>query len=241
MRFANKVAVVTGATSGIGEATALRLMSEGAKVIAIGRNIDKGKELESKGDCKFYAADFTKPEEIESVCDKIAEEIGWVNILVNSAGLSVGGTIEELTLAQWNEIFMVNVTATFLMSKYLLPLIRKQRGGRIVNIGSTAGTVGAWGLHAYSSTKGAVIQLSKSMACEYAKEGIMVNCVCPGGTKTPMMGDDQAFLDEFAQLFPIQRLADPSEIANVIAFAASDEASFMSGSVILVDGGFTCI
>lgn len=241
MRFANKVAVVTGATSGIGEATALRLMSEGAKVIAIGRNIDKGKELESKGDCKFYAADFTKPEEIESVCAKIAEEIGWVNILVNSAGLSVGGTIEELTLAQWNEIFMVNVTATFLMSKYLLPLIRKQGGGRIVNIGSTAGTVGAWGLHAYSSTKGAVIQLSKSMACEYAKEGIMVNCVCPGGTKTPMMGDDQAFLDEFAQLFPIQRLADPSEIANVIAFAASDEASFMSGSVILVDGGFTCI
>lgn len=241
MRFANKVAVVTGATSGIGKATALRLMSEGAKVIAIGRNIDKGKELESKGDCKFYAADFTKPEEIESVCAKIAEEIGWVNILVNSAGLSVGGTIEELTLAQWNEIFMVNVTATFLMSKYLLPLIRKQGGGRIVNIGSTAGTVGAWGLHAYSSTKGAVIQLSKSMACEYAKEGIMVNCVCPGGTKTPMMGDDQAFLDEFAQLFPIQRLADPSEIANVIAFAASDEASFMSGSVILVDGGFTCI
>lgn len=241
MRFANKVAVVTGATSGIGEATALRLMSEGAKVIAIGRNIDKGKELESKGDCKFYAADFTKPEEIESVCAKIAEEIGRVNILVNSAGMSVGGTVEELTLAQWNEIFMVNVTATFLMSKYLMPLIRKQGGGRIVNIGSTAGTVGAWGLHAYSSTKGAVIQLSKSMACEYAKEGIMVNCVCPGGTKTPMMGDDQAFLDEFAQLFPIQRLADPSEIANVIAFAASDEASFMSGSVILVDGGFTCI
>ena len=241
MRFANKVAVVTGATSGIGEATALRLMNEGAKVIAIGRNTEKGKELESRGNCKFYAADFTKAQEIEAVCAKIAEEVGQVNVLVNSAGVSIGGTVEELSLEQWNEIFMVNVTATFLMGKYMLPLIRAQGGGHIVNIGSTAGTVGAWGLHAYSSTKGAVIQLSKSMACEYAKENIMVNCVCPGGTRTPMMGNDEAFLDEFAQLFPIKRLGDPAEVANVIAFVASDEASFMSGSVILVDGGFTCI
>ena len=129
------------------------------------------------------------------------------------------------------------------MSKHLIPAIRRRGGGRIINIASTAGTVGAPGLDAYASTKGAVIQLTRSMAADYAAEGILVNAVCPGGTLTPLMCGIEAngSLDDFASLFPIKRLAQPEEIAAMIVFLASDAASFMAGSTVLVDGGFTCI
>ena len=148
--------------------------------------------------------------------------------------------METLTPEDWGQIFALNVTGVFLMSKYIIPLMRANGYGRIVNIGSTAGTVGACGLHAYAATKGAVVQLSKSMAAEYARENILVNCVCPGGTITPLMTGIGG-LDEFSKLFPIGRLAQPEEIARVIVFLASDEASFTVGSTVLVDGGFTCV
>ena len=239
MDFCGKVAIVTGATSGIGEETARQLMSKGAQVLAVGRSAEKGAELEKRG-AKFYACDLSDPEQIAALCAQIARDYPKVDILINNAGMSVDGTVETLALEQWEKIFALNVTSIFLMSKYILPLMRKNGYGRIVNIGSTAGTVGAWGLHAYSATKGAVIQLSKSMAAEYAKENILVNCVCPGGTLTPLM-EGIGGLDEFAKLFPIGRLGQPEEIARVIVFLASDEASFTVGSTVMVDGGFTCV
>lgn len=167
MDFCGKVAIVTGATSGIGEETARQLMAKGAQVLAVGRSAEKGAELEKLG-AKFYACDLSNPEQIEDLCAQVAGDYPKVDILINNAGMSVDGTVETLTLEQWEKIFALNVTSIFLMSKYILPLMRKNGYGRIVNIGSTAGTVGAWGLHAYSATKGAVIQLSKSMAAEYA-------------------------------------------------------------------------
>mgnify|MGYP002582574620 FL=1 len=239
MDFCGKVAIVTGATSGIGEETARQLMAKGAQVLAVGRSAEKGAELEKLG-AKFYACDLSDPEQIEALCARIARDYPKVDILINNAGMSVDGTVETLALEQWEKIFALNVTSIFLMSKYILPLMRKNGYGRIVNIGSTAGTVGAWGLHAYSATKGAGSQLSKSMAAEYAKENILVNCVCPGGTLTPLM-EGIGGLDEFAKLFPIGRLGQPEEIARVIVFLASDEASFTVGSTVLVDGGFTCV
>lgn len=239
MDFCGKVAIVTGATSGIGEETARQLMAKGAQVLAVGRSAEKGAELEKLG-AKFYACDLSDPEQIADLCARIARDYPKVDILINNAGMSVDGTVETLALEQWEKIFALNVTSIFLMSKYILPLMRKNGYGRIVNIGSTAGTVGACGLHAYSATKGAVIQLSKSMAAEYAKENILVNCVCPGGTLTPLM-EGIGGLDEFAKLFPIGRLGQPEEIARVIVFLASDEASFTVGSTVMVDGGFTCV
>ena len=242
MEFKNKIAVVTGATSGIGETTARMLLEKGAHVLGLGRNREKGRELEKTEGFTFYAADFCDSAQIEKACRQILREYPRIDILVNSAGISTEGTVESLSLDQWEESFQVNVTGTFLMCKHMVPAMRQNGYGRIINIASTAGTVGAPTLHVYSSTKGAVIQLSKSMAATYAKENILVNCVCPGGTLTPMMLNmDQQNADEFAKLFPIKRLARPDEIANVILFLASDKATFMVGSIVLVDGGFTCV
>ncbi len=242
MKLQNKTAIVTGATSGIGESTVHRFLKEGAQVIALGRNEEKGAQLQALPNCKFYACDLTKAELTEDVCAQIKQSYEKVDILVNNAGMGVNGTVENLTLNEWEEVFALNVTSVFLMCKHFVPLMRQHGYGRIVNIASTAGTVGAWNLHAYSASKGAVIQLSKSMAAEYAKDNILVNCVCPGGTLTPLMKNlDNESLDAFAQLFPLGRLAQPEEIANVITFMASDEASFMVGSTVLVDGGFTCV
>ncbi|MGI5959696.1 MAG: SDR family NAD(P)-dependent oxidoreductase [Massiliimalia sp.] len=242
MNFQGKTAIVTGGTSGIGESTVRGLLEQGAYVLVLGRNEEKGKALEQLGNCTFYACQMGDPESIEQVCKQILKDHPKIDILVNNAGMSVDGTVESLSLEQWNEIFAVNVTSIFLMSKYIVPAMKQNGYGRIINVGSTAGTVGAWGLHAYSATKGAVIQLSKSMAAEYAKDGILVNCLCPGGTRTPLMeGIGANDLDEFTKLFPIGRLAQPEEIANTIIFLASEQSSFMTGSVVLVDGGFTCI
>lgn len=243
MDFSGKIAVITGGTSGIGESTARKLLQKGATVLVLGRNEAKGREMEKLGDCHFYACNVGDSESIEAVCQQIRKDYPVLHILVNNAGMSVDGTVETLTLEQWNEIYAVNVTSIFLMSKYLIPAMRGSGFGRIINIASTAGTVGAPGLEAYASTKGAVIQLTRSMAASYASEGILVNAVCPGGTLTPLMCAIEAngSLDEFASRFPIGRLAQPEEIANAIVFLASEESSFMAGSTVLVDGGFTCV
>lgn len=241
MKFQGKTVVLSGATSGIGEAAARMFRREGAQVVALGRNRQKGEELEREG-IRFFHCDMESPEEIAAVTKEILRDYARVDVLVNSAGICPGGTVETLSLEEWQRSFRINVDATFLLCKAFLPRMREQGGGRIINLGSTAGTVGADGLQAYSATKGAVIQLTKSMAAAYSCENILVNCLCPGGTRTPMMlcmGEEA--LSEFAQLFPIKRLGEPEEIASVILFLAGEGASFMTGSVVLVDGGFTCV
>ena len=242
MDFQNKIAVVTGATSGIGESVARLLLEQGAVVLGLGRNRDKGAELEKLTGFHFIPCDLSDSRGAEEVCRQLTRDYPRIDILVNSAGISVEGTVESLSLEDWEHSFRVNVTGTFLMCKYIVPLMRQAGYGRIVNLGSTAGTVGAPTLHTYSASKGAIIQLSKSMAATYASENILVNCVCPGGTLTPMMLNmEQQDAEDFAKLFPIGRLAQPEEIARVILFLCGDDASFMVGSTVLVDGGFTCV
>lgn len=243
MEMSGKVAVITGGTSGIGRSTAEKLLEKGATVLVLGRSRERGAEMEQLGGCHFYPCDMSSPAEIEKTCGEILKDYPEIDVLVNNAGMSIDGTVETLSLEQWEQIFTVNVTSVFLMSKYLVPAIRRRGGGRIINIGSTAGTVGAPGLDAYASTKGAVIQLTRSMAADYAAENILVNAVCPGGTLTPLMCGIEAngSLDDFARLFPMKRLAQPEEIASMIVFLAGSESSFITGSTILVDGGFTCI
>lgn len=242
MDFHGKVAVVTGATSGIGESVARLLLEQGAVVLGLGRSREKGAELEKCGGFHFFRCDFGDSAGVEAVCREIAQAYPRIDILVNSAGISVEGTVETLSLEDWEASFRVNVTGTFLMCKYIVPLMRQAGYGRIVNLGSTAGTVGAPTLHTYSASKGAIIQLTKSMAATYAKENILVNCVCPGGTLTPMLLNmEQQDAEAFAQRFPIGRLAQPEEIARVILFLCGEDASFMAGSIVLVDGGFTSL
>lgn len=238
-----KVAVITGGTSGIGRCTAEKLLEQGATVLVLGRSRERGAEMEQLENCHFYPCDMACPEQIAETCSTILRDYPEIDILVNNAGMSIDGTVETLTLEEWERIFTVNVTSVYLMSKYLIPAIRRRGGGRIINIASTAGTVGAPGLDAYAATKGAVLQLTRSMAADYAEEGILVNAVCPGGTLTPLMRGIEAngSLEEFASLFPIKRLAQPEEIASMIVFLASDASSFMAGSTVLVDGGFTCV
>lgn len=242
MEFQNRIAVVTGATSGIGETAARMLLKQGARVLGLGRNREKGRELEQIEGFTFYPTDFCDSAQVEAACAQLLADSPRIDILINSAGIATEGNVETLTLSEWEECFRINVTGTYLMCKHLIPAMRKNGYGRIVNVASTAGTVGAPTLQVYAATKGAVIQLSKSMAAAYAKENIIVNCVCPGGTRTPMlMNMDQQDAEAFGRMFPIGRLAEPKEIADVILFLASEKASFMVGSTVLVDGGFTCV
>lgn len=249
MQLNNKVAIVTGATSGIGKAIALAFAGAGAKVVGTGRDIARGNKLLaemeqlSSEEHIFVKGDVAKSDDIRNIVNTAFKKYGTIDVLVNVAGIAPQGTVETLTEEEWNEVFAVNVRSIFLFSKYVVPIMRQNGGGSIVNIGSTAGTVGAWNLHAYSSSKGAVIQLSKSMAAEYGKDCIRVNTLCPGGTLTPMMKEleGEEGLKQFAALFPLGRLAEPNEIANTALFLASDEASFITGAVLLADGGFTAV
>ncbi|MEI7884416.1 MAG: glucose 1-dehydrogenase [Clostridia bacterium] len=244
MRLEGKVAIVTGGTLGIGEAIAKEYALEGATVIILGRNKERGQkvcvdiQMDCGAEADFYATDFLSSASIKASIQDILKKYPKIDILVNNAGIATSGTVESLEEQEWDEIFTVNVKALYLMSKYLIPVMRKNGRGSIINIASTCGLVGAWGLHAYSATKGAVIQLTKSMAAEYAKEKIRVNALCPGATATPMLDSiDQ----EFVKMIPMQRMATPSEIAKGAVFLASDEASFMTGSTLVIDGGFTAI
>lgn len=246
--FSNKNIIITGATSGIGWETACRYIAAGGNVIAIGRSAAKGRELElyaasEKGSCHFYSCDFLKPETIEPLCAGILAEYPRIDILVNCAGISIYKTILEMSVQEWDDIFTTNIKATFLMCRSILPSMRANRSGHIVNIGSTAGVCGAYNLHGYAATKGAVIQLTRSLAAEYSADNVIINCVCPGATATNMCKDGETpdEMREFLKRFPIGRFAAPTEIANIIMFASSDEASNMAGSIIMDDGGFSAI
>lgn len=244
MKLKDKVAIITGGTLGIGEAIANQFAKEGAHLIILGRNNERGKAVSDKlsascgVSCEFFQTDFNDSKSIVEVIKLILEKYPRIDILVNNAGIATGGTVESLSEEEWDEIFRVNVKAPYLMSKYIVPVMRNNGSGSIINIGSSAGLVGAWGLHAYSATKGAVIQLTKSMAAQYAKDNIRVNALCPGATKTPLLDKvDQ----EFIKMIPMQRMADPEEIAKGALYLASDDSSFMTGANLVIDGGFTAI
>lgn len=244
MKLKDKIAIITGGTLGIGEAIANEFAREGAQVIILGRNIERGQEISRRlgisggTSCEFYQTDFNDSKSIVDTIEKITKKYPRIDILVNNAGIATGGTVESLSEEEWDEIFRVNVKAPFLMCKYIVPIMRENGSGSIINIGSSAGLVGAWGLHAYSATKGAVIQLTKSMASQYAKDKIRVNALCPGATMTPLL---EKVDHEFIKMIPMGRMADPGEIAKGAVYLASDDSSFMTGANLVIDGGFTAI
>ena len=247
MRLSNRVALITGGNSGIGLATAKLFSKEGARVVLFARNQAKGEsEAGSIPNAKFVQGDVTEAEDCRRAMDESVRMFGGLDILVNCAGIIYRNrTVEQTTEDEWNATFNVNVKGTFLMCKYAMPALR-ERKGCIVNLSSYVGLVGFRGASAYAASKAAIINLTRSMALDHAREGVRVNAVCPGSVDTEMIhaawekfGDVEQARRLWSEKHPVGRIAQPEEVARTILFLASDDASFITGTALAVDGGLT--
>jgi len=244
-----KVALITGAGSGMGQATALLFASEGAKVGIVDYVTKEGQNTvgmikEAGGEAIFIQADISKATDTERMVETIVETYGRLDILHNNAGISQRMVpTAETTEEEWNRIIDVNLKGVFLGSKYAIPVMLKQGGGVIINTSSASGLEGWAGLGAYTASKGGVVLLTKTMALDYAGHNIRVNCICPGFIHTPMM-DRQLPKDPQAKQAvtmriqsPMGRVGQPQEIAKAALYLASDDSSYVTGAVLVVDGG----
>ena len=245
MRLSNRVALITGGNRGIGLATAKLFAKEGARVVLFARDQAKGEsEAKSIDNANFIQGDVTKVEDCRRAVDESIKTFGGVDVLVNCAGVIYRNrTVEQTTEDEWDATFDVNVKGTFLMCKHAMPALRK-RNGCVVNLSSYVGMVGFRGASAYAASKAAIINLTRSMALDHAREGVRVNAVCPGSVDTEMIhtawknfGDVEEAQRLWAEKHPLGRIAQPDEVAQAILFLASDEASFITGTALAVDGG----
>ena len=246
MRFENKVVLITGGTRGIGLATAHLFAMEGARVVIVGRDRDKTTEAAREFQGRGEAGDVSITADCERIVTRILSLHARLDVLVNCAGIIFRNrTVEQTSEEEWDATFDVNVKGTFLMSKYALPALRETKGC-IVNMSSYVGLVGFAGTSAYAASKAAIINLSRSMALDHAKEGIRVNAVCPGSVDTEMIraaweqfGDVEQAQKLWAEKHPLGRIATADEIGRAILFLASEDASFITGAALPVDGGIT--
>ena len=240
--FENKVALITGATSGIGEATARLFANLGANVVLCGRNTQKGRVIESDilkngNEACFIQCDISKEEQAKNLIVKTVEKYGKIDILFNNAGVMLPSMeIERMSSEDWLKTFDININGMFFVTKYAKPYLLKEKG-TIINNASIAGLqyYAAGRSYAYSASKAAVVQFSHQMAKNYAQEGIRVNCIAPGLVDTLILGDRDR--SEYAKRVPLGRLAEPEDVAKVVAFLASDDASYLTGVVLPIDGG----
>lgn len=243
--LAGKIALVTGGRGGIGRAICARFQREGARVFAA--DLTESGSLSTEAESgSFLKLDVTSEDDAKAAMARVERECGKLDILVNAAGIEIEKTIEQTSLADWNRIFAINVTGTFLTAKYALPLLRKSGGGSIINFGSYDGFIADPGLAAYCATKGAVHALTRAMACDHGPEGIRVNAICPGYIDTPMLknffrdaGDIQTLEKEIRNVHPTRRYGTPDDVANLVNWLASDEARYASGQLWVLDGGLT--
>jgi len=251
MRLQNKVALITGGTSGIGEAVAELFAREGANVAITGRNESRGhavtvRILESGGKAIFVRTDVRHAAECKRAVDATLDSFGRLDVLFNNAGVFYPQTTLECSEEEWDLQIDINLKGTFLMSKYALEPMIAQGGGVIINNSSGWGLVGGDKAVAYCASKGGVVLLTKAMAIDYGRQGIRVNCICPGDVDTPMLPEDarRRGLDWKTYLAgcenrPLGRIGTPEEIAKAVLFLASDDSSFMTGATLVVDGGGT--
>lgn len=241
-KFANKVAVVTGATSGIGAACARKFAKEGASVILVGRNLERGQKLEMEikeqgSSAEFFRCDVSDPDAVKELSDTLGQCYNCIDILFNNAGVMLPSMeIERMPIDEWKKTFDINISGMFYVTRFLKPYLLKSHGC-IINNASIAGMqhYAAGRSYAYSASKAAVIQFSHQMAKNYGEEHIRVNCICPGIIDTPILGDRDRKV--YAERIPLGYVGQPEDVANVVAFLASDDASYLTGVVIPVDGG----
>jgi len=246
MRFAQKVAAVTGGASGIGRACAVALAREGAKVAVVDRSPEIGRETvslirERGGEAVFLQADVTEEEQVQTAMAQAAEILGGIDVLHCNAGVAVRNRVSEQDADGWDRCMAVNLRGVFLSSKYAIPYML-DKGGSIVHTSSVTGIVGVRSRAAYSATKGAIVALTRNMALDYARYRIRVNCVCPGFTRTPLLDallEDPEKVGRLVKLHPLGRLGTPEDIAFAVLFLASEQASWITGQALAVDGGFS--
>ncbi|MEK9182145.1 MAG: SDR family oxidoreductase [Patescibacteria group bacterium] len=247
MRLQNKIAIITGAGSGIGRGIALAFVKEGAKVVMADWSEEGGKETVEQiqkinGEAVFVKTDVSKTADIEQMVKTCIDKFGRIDILVNNAGIVKFGPLHETPEEDWDAVLNVNLKSVFLASKKVIPEMLKQGRGKIINTTSIAGLVGFENIGPYCASKGGVIALTREMALEYAKSKINVNCIAPGVIKTAMTKDmlnDPAQKLRLEAQTPYPRLGEPEDIALAAVYLASDESDFVNGHVLVVDGGWT--
>lgn len=248
MKLQGKVAIITGATDGIGKATALKFAKEGAKVMMMGRDPVKGnsalKEVKQHGEALYFKGDVSDSSQVRKMIEETISTFGRIDILVNNAAICPAGTVLTTSEETWDQIFDINVKGVFLCCKYTIPHMQKIGGGSIVNIGSINSLMAMENEAAYDASKGGVLMLTKAVALDFAKSNIRANCILPGAVETEMLrrslnsAPDPAKARELTvQRQLIHRTANPEEIAEVALFLATDAASFMTGATVPVDGG----
>lgn len=250
MKLKGKVALITGGTEGMGFATAHRFLVEGAKVVISGRSKQKGaralSRLKSCGEIAFVQGDVSKAKDAKKMVDFTVRKFRRIDILFNNAGIYMEKLAEDTSEEEWDRLIDINLKGPFLVSKYAIPYMKKQKGGSIINNSSDAGLVGNKRCPVYCASKGALTIMTKAMALDYAKYNIRVNSVNPGTIDTPMLAyeaeasdDIDEYLRRSNEEHPIGRIGRPEEVANAVLFLASDEASFVTGAALSVDGGLT--
>lgn len=250
MELEGKICVITGATSGIGEATVYRFVEEGAKVVFCGRRKEKGeavlravKDRGYPGEAVFFQCDVSQEEDVKALATFVKERFGLVEVLFNNAGVHQSGKIHETTPEQWDRIMNIDVRGVYLVSHYLIPQMLERKYGTIVNTSSVSGLLGDTDMVAYNTAKGAITNMTRCMALDYAKDGIRVNAVCPGIVRSEIVEHTFSSVENSEELFreayPVHYIAEPVEIANMVVFLASRKCDFITGANIPVDGGIT--
>jgi NAD(P)-dependent dehydrogenase (short-subunit alcohol dehydrogenase family) len=247
MRLKGKRAFVTGGASGLGFAMASRFVEEGAQVVIADLNAKEATEAAAKGKFGYVVGDVSKLAEAERMVKEALGQLGGLEILVNNAGIETTGSVTSCNDSEWERQIAVNLNGTYRISRFAVPAMIKSGGGSIINISSVGGLVAVREYSAYGASKAAILQLTRSMCADYAGDKIRVNCLCPGPIDTPMLqraceklgqGHPETIRDLYASFTILKRLGLPREVANAALFLASDEASFITGVALPVDGGF---
>ncbi len=247
-RFEGKVALITGSASGIGAASARRLFSEGASLVLADLDADGGRSIADELDPSgkrvlFQELDVRDMQAVDDVTQSAVDRFGRLDVVFNNAGIGAYGHVDEMDPATWRNILDVDLNSVYYGCRSAVPRLRASGGGAIVNTASISGTHGDYGLAAYNAAKGAVLNLTRTLALDHARDGIRSNAVCPGPIETPLTAPLTAvpeLVEVYRENIPMGRLGRADEIASVVAFLASDDASYVNGAAMVVDGGVTC-